>query len=52
MADIQKHQTLKGKNAGKWVTCTAEQKCRNGGIHTTIADLNNARELYLSLIHI
>ena len=37
------HQQATGKNAGKWVPCTAKQKCRLGGLHvnsTSAKELN------------
>jgi hypothetical protein len=38
------HIAGSGKQAGQWVTCPAEEKCRIGGTHTTATSLQEAKK--------
>lgn len=39
MNDIKQHIASSGKNAGKWVRCTAEKNCRIGGAHRVVPNI-------------
>ena len=42
----RKHIARTGAQAGQWVTCPAQQSCRNRGLHVTTEQLQQARLLY------
>lgn len=41
---VKKHIAKTGKDAGKWVTCSAEQNCRNGGAHADSSLLKETKQ--------